>query len=343
MTRPTTHPMSWTERYLAAVLRSIPEPKRADVERELRSSIEDGIEERVAAGEDATAAERAVLEGLGDPAVLASAYTGTPNYLVGPELFPVWRHVIPRLVLVAAPIATIAMAALRIIAGADYADAIASGISLGITVVIQIAFWGTLFFVFLERADAARDAREEIASKVGAWTVERLPEPARNRVTVGETIGEMIGLLLVAAGLLFVRSFEVRSPGGEGAPIPLLAPELFDLWVPFLAGVLVALALVHAVVYAVGRWTPRLATAFAIVEIAWAAPIVFVALQGTLINPAFAAHVGWPALAEGDAPVMLAIAVFTTLVTGWEIFDAFRKARNAPSVADLARSLGRTV
>ena len=44
--------MPWTERYLAATLRSIPEPKRADVERELRSSIADAVEERVAAGQD---------------------------------------------------------------------------------------------------------------------------------------------------------------------------------------------------------------------------------------------------------------------------------------------------
>jgi hypothetical protein len=248
--------------------------------------------------------------------------------------------VIPRLILIAAPISAIAMAALRIIAGADYGDAIAAGVSIGLTVVVHIAFWGTLFFVFLERADAARETREEITAKIGAWTVARLPEPAKARVTVGETIGEIITVLITAGALLLVRTFEVSSPTG---PIPLLDPQLVDLWVPFLAAVLVALALVHAVVYAVGRWTPRLATAFAIVEVAWAAPIVYVALQGTLINPAFAAHVGWPALAEGDAPVMLAIAVFSTLITGWEIVDAFRKARNASVVATLAGAVSRAV
>ena len=75
--------MSWTERYLAATLRSIPEPQHADVERELRSSIADAVEERVAAGEDRLAAERTVLEGLGDPAQLAAAYTGRAAYLIG--------------------------------------------------------------------------------------------------------------------------------------------------------------------------------------------------------------------------------------------------------------------
>lgn len=96
--------MSWTERYLDAALKSIPAAKRADVECELRSSIEDGIEERLGAGEDRAAAERAVLQGLGDPSVLASGYTGKPNYLIGPELFPVWRSVVPKILGTAVPI-----------------------------------------------------------------------------------------------------------------------------------------------------------------------------------------------------------------------------------------------
>src|SRR5258708_33845857 len=87
--------MAWTERYLATVLRSIPEPKRTDVERELRSSIEDAIEERLAAGHDASTAERVVLEALGDPSALAAASPGQPNYLIGPELFPLYPRLPP--------------------------------------------------------------------------------------------------------------------------------------------------------------------------------------------------------------------------------------------------------
>ena len=72
-----------------------------------------------------------------------------------------------------------------------------------------------------------------------------------------------------------------------------------------------------------------LAVLFAALQVAWAAPIVWLALKGTLINPAFAAHIGYPALAAGDGPVMLAIAVGSTVMTAWEILDAFRKARRA--------------
>jgi len=58
-------------------------------------------------------------------------------------------------------------------------------------------------------------------------------------------------------------------------------------------------------------------------------PMIWLALHGTLINPAFAAEVGWPALAEGNGVVMLAIAALVVVVTAWEIFDAFRRARRA--------------
>ena len=325
--------MTWTERYLDAALRSIPEPKRADVERELRSSIEDGVEERVANGEDRTVAERAVLEGLGDPSMLAAAYTGRPNYLIGPDLFPVFRHVIPRLMLVVAPIATIGMAALKIIAGSSYPDAIGAGISIGITAVIQIGFWGTLFFVFLERADEARQARADITAAVGTWTVERLPEASSKRISVSDTISELVTVLITAGGLLFVSSFEIGT--GVASPIPLLHPAQSDLWIPFLIVVLIGLAVVHASVYAVGRWTPRLVAVFAVLEVAFAAPIVLLALLGTLINPAFAAHLGYPNLADGNGVVMIGIAVFSTLITAWEIFDADRKARRAQGAGGL--------
>jgi hypothetical protein len=326
--------MTWTERYLDAALRSIPEPKRVDVERELRSSIEDSVEERVTNGEERTAAERAVLEGLGDPMLLASAYSGKPNYLIGPELYPIFRHIIPRLMLIIAPIATIGMAALKVIAGSNYGDAIAAGISTGITTIINLGFWGTLFFVFLERADSARETREEITAAVGKWTVDRLPERSTKRVSVSDTISELVTVLITAGGLLFVRDFAIGT--NVASPIPLLHPGQSDLWIPFLIAVLIGLAVVHASVYAVGRWTPRLFAVFAVLEIAFAAPIVVLALTQRLINPEFAAFVGFPNLADGNGVVMVSIAVFTTLITAWEIFDAYRKARAAHAAGGLA-------
>lgn len=331
--------MNWTERYLAAALRSIPEPKRADVERELRSSIADAVEERVASGEDRLAAERAVLEGLGDPSQLAAAYSGKPNYLIGPQLYPLYRHFLPRLIAIVVPIAGVGLAAVNLLGGGSYADAIAAGISGAITAAINIAFWGTLTFIFIERADEARDAREEITARTGKWTLEKLPQPPKARILASDTVGEVITVILTAVGLLFMQG--VSLPDAAGARIPLLDSAVTGTWLPILFGSLIALGGLHVLVYVAGRWTVALATIHAAVEIMFAAPIVWLALRGTLINPAFAREAGYPALSDGNGPAMLSIAVVSVLVTGWEIIDAFRKARAARgSTALAAATLG---
>ena len=92
----------------------------------------------------------------------------------------------------------------------------------------------------------------------------------------------------------------------------------------------------QVLVYIVGRWTIPLAIGNAILQLAFAVPIVVLALNGTLINPAFAAEIGWPPLAESDGIVMLGVAAGVTLVTGWEIVDAFRRARRAQRAQPIA-------
>jgi hypothetical protein len=334
--------MSWTERYLAAALRSIPGAKRADVERELRSSIDDAIEERVAAGDDRTAAERVVLEGLGDPAQLASGYTGKPNYLIGPELFPFYRRIIPRLLAGAAPLPGIIIGIVTLADGASFNDALAAGIGATITIAIQIAFWGTAAFAFLERADAGRQAKEELLAKAGGrWTLERLPEPSRARSSVGEVANELVAVLLTLGGLLFAGG--LATTDAAGTRIPLLVPAVTDVWLPILIGALASLAILHVAVYAAGRWTMAFAAVYAAIQLVWAVPIVWLAINDTLINPAFGVQIGWPALAEDNGIVVLSIAVVTVLVTGWEIFQAFRKARAGAGATPLLGATGQVL
>ena len=337
----TSSTTEWTERYLAVVLKSIPESKRFDVDRELRSSIADDVEERIAGGENGEAAERAVLEALGDPSLLASAYSGRPNYLLGPELFPLYRHFLGRLIVFVVPLAALAMAVVKLASGGSYSDAIGAGISGAITVALQIAFWTTATFIFLERADAARNARTELVAKTGRWTVERLPDQTPGRVSAGEAVGEVVTSLVTIGGLLFLRSISV--PGPTGADVPLFEPALTNFWYPLFIGVLLAQAVLQVIVFAVGRWTMPLAIAFAPLQLAFAAPIVWLAMNGVLINPAFAAEVGYPALAEGDKPVMLAVAVGTTLASVWEIVSAFVRARGGRPLGAYVQELRRSV
>jgi hypothetical protein len=332
--------MTYTERYLAAVLRSIPEPKRADVERELRSSIDDAIEERVAAGEDRSAAERGVLEGLGDPAQLAGAYTGRPTYLVGPELFPLYRKFVPRVIAVALPVAAIVHMALKLLGGGELNDAIAAGIAGAIDVGIQIAFWATVTFVFLEWAGPARQARAEIVAASGRWTLERLPKVATGRITVGEAAGEIVTVLITLGILLFMA--RLSTIAASGAEVPLLAPAFTTVWLPILFAATVLRGAVHLKAYATGRWTRWLTVYHGVLQAAFGILVVTLALSGWILNPAFADAVGWPGLADGRGPAMLAIAVGTTLATGWEILRIFLRARRAQELGPLVGASSRS-
>ena len=333
--------MTWTDRYLAAVLRSIPEPKRADVERELRSSIEDGIEERVAAGEDRVVAERVVLEDLGDPAQLAAAYTGQPTYLVGPELFPLYRRFIPRLIAVAVPIAGLVMLAVKLAGGGDLTAALNAGISGAINVGIQIAFWATVTFVFLEWAGPARRARSEIVAASGRWTLERLPKVASGRISVGETAGEVVTVLITMGIFLFVAALKTTDP--SGVDVPLLDPTFTTVWLPILLVVIALRGGAYVLAYNLGRWTTRLAIYHALVHVTFAVPLVFAAVNSQLVNGRFAELVGWPGLGDGRLPVMLAVAIGTTLATGWQIFRVAARARRADDAAPLLDTSPRSV
>lgn len=329
-----------TERYLAAALRGIPEGQRADVERELRSSIADAVEDRVAAGEERGAAERATLEALGNPVLLAAGYTGRPQFLVGPELFPVWRHILTMLLPIVVPIVAVVVTLAAILGDASYVEAILGGIGAAISTGIQLAFWLTLVFVLLERADVAREARDEIVDATGRWTIEMLPTQPDRRIGVGETVGELVTVLLSIGGLLFLRDTTwFAGQGGDG--VTILDPGLSAVWLPVLLALLVATGACYVLVHLVGRWTWGLVIGFTLLQVAFAGSVVWLALNGMLVDHGFAAEVGWDELAAGDGAPMRILAAAVTLITAWEIIDVVRRTRQPRLTAALVEGRGR--
>jgi hypothetical protein len=308
------------------VLRSIPERNRTDVERELRSSIDDAVEERVGSGVDRTTAERAVLEGLGDPSKLAAAYTGQPMYLIGPELFPIYRRFVPRLIAIAAPIAGVVVGWIQWLTLATLGDATWAGVATALNVAIEIAFWSTVIFVVLEWAGPAREARAELINHSGTWTLERLPKAPSDRITVTETAGEVVSVLITLGIFAFIAGINSRA-GIDGTPIPLLAPSFAPVWLPILLALIALRGLAHVVAYTVGRWTTKLVVYYVLVNVAFAIPLVSLALGGGIVNPRFGQSFGWLTLADGNGPVMLLVAAGTVIGTGWEIIRIVMRAR----------------
>jgi hypothetical protein len=329
---------SLTERYLAATLRGIPDKQRPDMDRELRSSIADAVEDRVANGEDHLSAETAVLEELGNPTRLAAGMTGRPMYLIGPELFIAYRSVLLLLLGIVVPVVGVVEAAVELGNDAGIGSALLAGIGGALSVGVHVAFWVTLAFAIGERTDPKTWKDPDLKGITGPWTVDQLPEmPSSGAVSVGETAGEIVTIGLSIGGLLWLRGWSWLTDA-NGEPIPLFDPVLWDNgWFPALIVVLALQVAFQVMKLLVGRWTIGLAAINAVLAAAFGIPFAVLALNGALINPAFAAEIGWPALADGDSIVMVAVAIGTLLVTGWEIVDGFRKARRPQQTQEYAR------
>ncbi|HRO25711.1 MAG TPA: hypothetical protein PLR07_15595, partial [Promineifilum sp.] len=82
------------ERYVHQVGRHVPQKERAEITAELRSQIQDQLDDRY---EGAPTADNIadVLRELGDPRAMALSYGGA-QYLIGPELYPVMMSVLQR-------------------------------------------------------------------------------------------------------------------------------------------------------------------------------------------------------------------------------------------------------
>jgi hypothetical protein len=104
---------SLTDRYVQATLRRLPARQRTDIERELRASIADAVDDRVDDGGDTAAAEVAALTHLGDPARLAAGYADRPLQLIGPAVFLDYTRLLTTLLVAVVPVVAAVVAFLR--------------------------------------------------------------------------------------------------------------------------------------------------------------------------------------------------------------------------------------
>ncbi|HCS39580.1 MAG TPA: hypothetical protein DIW44_08345 [Anaerolineaceae bacterium] len=84
--------MELIERYLNEVGKYLPRKNRADILAEIKSHLEDTLDERTGGNpseEDAIA----LLKETGSPQKMAASYAPNGQYLIGPELYPLWRMV----------------------------------------------------------------------------------------------------------------------------------------------------------------------------------------------------------------------------------------------------------
>jgi hypothetical protein len=346
MTDPTPS-STLTDRYVWAVLRDVPSGDRPELEREIRALIGDAIEAAAANGTlDAEAAERAALTELGSPGGLASRYTGRRNYVIGPNIYPVWQALLRLLLTILIPLIGVLALAASLIEGSTIGQAIVAGIFGAFQVAVQTLFWFTLVFAIIERVAAPTGPIEFGAAGVvvgrGAgvrpWTVDDLPAlPDAGRISLGELVASLAANALVLVALVW---FQLTSAIViDGHATPLFDPALWSFWLPWFIVVTILEIVFTTAVYLRGHWTTAYAIGNALLGAAFAIPAIYLLANDLLFNPALVDAAVTAAGGTGAwlQPTKVIVGVSIAVIVGWDGFDGFRKARRSAAAANGAR------
>jgi hypothetical protein len=187
--------MNLIDKYIAEVGKHLPRKQRADIQAEIRSTLEDMLEERKQAQDNIDDAMiMALLKEYGSPREVAESYVG-PRYLIGPRVYPIFELVTK---IVLAVLLAVSLAGLGIslsktsLAGPEFLKTIGES-ALGLLGGLITAFGNiVLVFAILERVLPAKEFEEE-----EEWNPADLAsEPDPDRVKFGEQTFEMFFLVL---------------------------------------------------------------------------------------------------------------------------------------------------
>ena len=174
------------DRYVYDVVRRLPQVQRADIEKELRTLIEDLLEERAAGGPCGKQVVDEVLSGLGSPALLATQYRGADRHLIGGEYYDAYWWIL-KIVLLCVGAGTVIAAIVSFFVGLPVSDSfdysryftdwLADNIQTVVSALALAFATITIAFAVMERCQA------KISIGGGSWTPDRLPQvPDRKEI-----------------------------------------------------------------------------------------------------------------------------------------------------------------
>jgi len=249
------------ERYVHQVGRYLPPKERAEIEAELRSMIEDQLDDRYA-GSPSPEDVMAVLAEFGRPNEMAASYN-RDQYLIGPDVYPylmmTLRHVwavVPTIV-----IFLNLFAALTSERQGSWLDTIFATLVGVVQVTLSFSALVVLLFSFIERIRPHLDNEETAFDPL---TLPKVDDPRivdQFETVAGIAIGSFFTLLFsywLYAGGLTLR-FNLLEPG-EVIPSPLS-------WLVLLIASVGAQVIVHALALWRSRWSARLWLAGTILEV----------------------------------------------------------------------------
>ncbi|KAA0265785.1 MAG: hypothetical protein EDM79_16515 [Chloroflexi bacterium] len=252
--------MNLIDRYVAEVGRRLLLVKgRKDIENELRSTLEDMLEERAQkAGKTVDEAmQMELLKEYGSPHQVAQTYNPHP-YLIGPRIYPFFTFIL-KIVLAAVAFGLSIALVMQIISqspmsAAEFLSTVGKGILNIISVGIAVFGNMALVFALIERFAPAADFKMDEDKEWDPAALKREPEP--DEVKIWEPILAIVFTFIA----LSIFNFNPQLIGiyylnGDGWQVMPLLSEAFFRWLPLLNVVWVAEIVLNGMLLRSGKWT----------------------------------------------------------------------------------------
>ncbi len=248
--------MSLVDLYIQEVGRRLPEKERADISQEIRSMIEDTLEDQAKQQGKAPDDEMIVdvLKKLGPPEKIAASYL-PPRYLIGPEWYPHFvttLQVVLPIVVILAAISMVIPLGLGTTSAQNIAETLGKAISGVFGAVFQAAAIVVLIFAIFQQTAPHLETR--LASK--AWDPRQMkPGPDPERVKLGEVMVDAI-FSLIAIGLFnfYPQLVSVNQiVNGHWVSVPVLTATFFN-YLPYWTVLWALQAGLDIFLFSRGRW-----------------------------------------------------------------------------------------
>lgn len=230
------------DRYVFTVGQNLPAKQRQDITEELRSSLWDSLEDRYGPQPEV---EQAVtlLKEMGSPEKVAASYWPAGQYLIGPELYPLFRTILSILVAVWF-IGGIATVALAVALGETFQPVEwLAGLLQGF-----VSMFGGLTFVFaiLQRFGVKSEDDQQDFNPLKLPKIEN--EDLVNRA--GQLVGFIVGVIVLALIAYLPSRIENLFP--EAIIMRLPAVESVLGWI--IVSIIISM-LLNLILLVRGRWT----------------------------------------------------------------------------------------
>ena len=336
--------MELIDRYVYAVVSRLPEKQRGDIEREIRTLIEDVMAKYSPDEPEQIRIEKAIME-IGDPAILAENYLERKRYLIGPQNFDKYSLVL-KVVLGAILIGVSVAAALGGLFSVEQSliNAVAVEESLAKAIIeyltsltaalMQGFVWVTLIFAIAESKGVKLGENRD---RKKGWDLADLPviPSEKARISRVETIIGMFFTTLFVLTVCFlphlIASY-IKQPNGQVAVIPVFNLEVVGNYRGLFLTVFILTMTKEVLKLAYGRWSSKLSVGYSILSAASLILLVIIFKNTNLWNCNYGIEVsrymnaqlnfdlGWKQLANG---VLIGLVAVYSLDIGVALYKGF--------------------